>query len=337
MIQLDGAQGEGGGQILRSALALAAVTGTPFRIAGIRARRARPGLQRQHLAAVAAAATVCGAACEGAVLGATELTFRPGPIRAAGHQFDVGGAGSACLVLQTILPPLLVAGGTSVHTFTGGTHNPQAPTFDFLALAFLPVVRRLGGTVEATLERHGFHPGGGGRFTVRVTGGAPLRPLDLLAGAPPSARRARVLLANLPGHVAERELHELKRRLGWRDSEYHVEHVDADGPGNVISIELLGEPAEVVSSFGAIGVPAEVVARRAAGAARRHLASGAPVSEHLADQLLVPFGLAGGGSFRTARATAHCRTNATVVAAFLPVTIDVAEDADGATVTVSPR
>src|SRR6185369_8211050 len=168
MIALDGSQGEGGGQILRSALALSLVTGTPFRIDNIRARRARPGLMRQHLTAVEAAAAVGAARTSGAALGSRSLTFAPTTVKAGEHTFSVGTAGSATLVLQTVLPSLLTADRPSSLVLEGGTHNPSSPPFDFLAKAFLPIVAGMGAQVEATLERPGFYPAGGGRFRVTV-------------------------------------------------------------------------------------------------------------------------------------------------------------------------
>lgn len=335
VVKLDGARGEGGGQILRSALALSAVTGKPFRITRIRAGRKKPGLLRQHLAAARAAAAICGAEIEGAEAGSSELSFVPGPVVAGDHCFRVGSAGSACLVFQTVLPLLLVAEGRSRVAFEGGTHNPSAPTFDFLARAFVPALLRMGAELRIELVRHGFYPAGGGRIEVTVEGGRPLRPLELVDPATPSGRLARVLSANLPDHVGQRELRELRRKLGWVDSEFLVQSVSSDGPGNLVSIELLGEEvSDVVTSFGAIGVKAEVVARRAVDMARRALTSAAPVGEHLADQLLLPLALAGGGRFRTVGVTPHCTTNAEVIERFLPVGI-VFEGADDGTTTVA--
>ena len=179
MITIDGSRGEGGGQVLRTSLALSLATGAPFRIEGIRAQRPKPGLLRQHLTAVQAAAAVGRARVEGAVAGASALTFSPDGVHAGEYAFSIGTAGSATLVLQTILPPLLVAGGRSVVTLEGGTHNPWAPPFDYLERVFLPVVNRLGPRVAVTLERHGFYPAGGGRFTITIEPAPRLARLDL--------------------------------------------------------------------------------------------------------------------------------------------------------------
>ncbi len=167
-IQIDGSIGEGGGQILRSALALSMVTGKPFRIEKIRAGREKPGLLRQHLTAVNAAAAICSAQIEGAAISSRELSFSPGEIKAGEYTFAVGSAGSTTLVLQTVLPALLCASGPSSLTLEGGTHNPHAPPLDFLERAFVPLITRMGPSVQVAMERAGFFPVGGGRFFVNV-------------------------------------------------------------------------------------------------------------------------------------------------------------------------
>jgi RNA 3'-terminal phosphate cyclase (ATP) len=168
MITLDGSQGEGGGQILRSALALSLVTGQPFRIHQIRARRPKPGLMRQHLACVEAAARIGNATTEGAALGSRELVFQPGTVTPGNHTFKIEGAGSTMLLLQTVLMPLLLADAPSELTLEGGTHNPFAPPFPFVEAAFLPLLWRIGFRVEAVLDHPGFYPRGGGRCLVRI-------------------------------------------------------------------------------------------------------------------------------------------------------------------------
>ena len=177
-IEIDGSQGEGGGQILRSALTLSLVTGRPFRLHRIRARRVKPGLLRQHLTAVRAATTIGAAEVTGDELASTELLFTPGNVSHGEYTFAVGSAGSVTLVLQTVLWPLLLAPGRSRLTFEGGTHNPMAPPFEFIAEVFLPLLRRMGARVDATLVRHGFYPAGGGSFHVDIEGGYPLGPLE---------------------------------------------------------------------------------------------------------------------------------------------------------------
>ena len=323
MIAIDGSMGEGGGQVLRTALALALGTGTPFRIDNIRAGRAKPGLLRQHLTAVRAAAAVGRAEVDGAELGSSQLVFRPTALCAGDYTFAVGTAGSATLVLQAVLAPLLLAPAPSSLTLEGGTHNPMAPPFDFLALTLLPLLRRMGARVEARLERSGFYPAGGGRFTVTVEPMATLVPLDLAARGESRATRARAIVANLPRHIAERELRVVERSAGLSPETLAVEVIDdGRGPGNVVMIEVESEHVtEVFTGFGERNVAAEAVAGGAVTELRRYLAASAPVGRYLADQLLVPLVLGRGGVFRTLAPTRHTTTNIEVIRQFTGIAI----------------
>ncbi|MBI1734017.1 MAG: RNA 3'-terminal phosphate cyclase [Candidatus Rokubacteria bacterium] len=321
MLTIDGARGEGGGQVLRTALALSLVTGTAVTLVNVRAARPRPGLRPQHLAAVHAAATIGSAEVEGAEVGSSRVVFRPRAVRGGDYRFDVGTAGSATLVAQTVLPPLLTAPAPSVLAFEGGTHNPMAPPFEFLARAFLPILERMGPRVEAALERYGFYPAGGGRFTVRVTPVPRLGPLDVAERGDVVRRHARAIVARLPARIAERELLVVQRILGWRGDECEAVVVERSvSPGNAVTLEVASARiTEVFSAIGARGVRAETVAERAAAGANDYLASGVPVGRHLADQLLVPLALAGAGTFVTVPLTLHATTNADVIRAFLDV------------------
>lgn len=332
MIEIDGANGEGGGQVLRSALALSLVTGTPFRIVNIRAGRKRPGLMRQHLTAVQAAATVGQAHVKGADIGARDLTFEPGPVRSGDFRFSVGTAGSATLVFQTIFPALALSKGYSTVTVEGGTHNPMAPPFDFLARAFLPLVARMGPRCTATLEQPGFYPAGGGRFAVAIEGAPAFGRLELVERGELRARKATAVVALLSRTIAERELKAVRERLGWDESTCHVESVaKAVGPGNVVCVELESDNVtELFTGFGERGVSAEQVGARVAGEAAVYLAAGVPVGSHLADQLLLPMALGGGGRFRTTKPTGHTRTHVELLRTFLGQEIkasEVGEDA----------
>src|SRR5262245_60469773 len=206
MHTIDGSRGEGGGQILRTSLALSMITGTPVRIVNIRARRAKPGLMRQHLTAVQAAAGVSKARVEGAAVGSREIVFTPSTVTPGNHHFSIGTAGSTTLILQTVLPALILASGPSHLVLEGGTHNPMAPPFEFLDRAFLPLLRRMGPAVDVTLERAGFYPAGGGRLSVTVQPVGHLQGFDLLERGDLRNQRGIVLLANLPAHIADREL-----------------------------------------------------------------------------------------------------------------------------------
>jgi RNA 3'-terminal phosphate cyclase (ATP) len=323
MIEIDGSLGEGGGQVLRSSVSLSVCRKTPLRIFNIRSGRKKPGLARQHLTAVQAAGAICGADLRGASLGSQEVGFTPGDVRPGDYKFAVGSAGSATLVLQTVLPALLCAAGPSRLTLEGGTHNPWAPPFDFLEKAFLPLIGQMGPRVSARLERAGFYPAGGGRFTVEIQPAETLKPLHLTERGPVKRQLARVIISNLPQHVAEREIRVLGSKLGWRKELLRIEPVpDPAGPGNVILVEIECEHiTEVFCAFGQRGVKAEKVAGQAAEQALGYLGSDAPVGEHLADQLLLPLALAGEGSFVTSAISRHAETNIEIIRKFLDVGI----------------
>lgn len=324
MIRIDGSKGEGGGQVLRTSLALSLVTGQPFQMVNIRAGRSKPGLLRQHLTAVNAATEVGDAEVTGAQLGSRELTFRPRGVKQGGYHFAVGSAGSATLVLQTVLPALLTAGGASTLTLEGGTHNMAAPPFDFLAKTYLPLVRRMGPSVEATLDRPGFYPAGGGKFRVLVQP-APLKPLELMERGAVLRKEARVVIAQVPYDVAKRELASVAQVLKWAPEELKVEELKrSTGPGNVVTVEVECEHVtEVFTSFGERGVRAEDVGDKVAQEARRWLDAGVPVDEHLCDQLLLLCALAKGGAFRTQPLDGHAETQLHTFAHFLDVKVDV--------------
>jgi len=322
MITIDGSQGEGGGQVLRTSLALALVTGKPFRIERIRAKRPKPGLRRQHLTAVLAAAEVGQAEVEGAELESRELVFVPGQVRAGKYHFDVGTAGSTTLVLQTVLPALMIAGGPSQLHLEGGTHNIYAPPVDFLEKTFLPILARMGPHVQLTLERAGFYPAGGGSVRVNVQPAARLRPIELVERGRILRRAACGVVSRLPMHIAEREVDVVRRRMSWPAESVSTRAVESSGPGNVVTLDIQSEHVtEVVTGFGQRGVPAEKVAAGAVREARRYLKAGVPVGEHLADQLLVPMALAGGGAFRTLDPSSHTTTNIETLGHFLDVSI----------------
>lgn len=341
-VEIDGARGEGGGQIVRTALSLSLVTGRPFRIRRIRASRSSPGLGRQHLTAVRAAARVGDAETDGAERGSTELLFRPGDVRPGDYRFSTGGAGSTTLVLQALLPPLLLADAPSRITLEGGTHNPFAPPYDFLARSFLPQVRRMGPAVTAELDRPGFYPAGGGRLRAAVRPDGRRDRLELEERGPERGRRTRALVSSLPRHIAEREVSVVHAMLDLPPDAMEVVEIpgeDARGPGNAVMIELdFSEVNAVFTGFGRKGVPAEEVAAGAAREARDYLESGVPVGPHLADQLLAPMAALAGGRFVTSTPTSHTRTNAEVVRRFTGRPVSIREGADGAwTVEVPAR
>lgn len=342
MLTIDGSMGEGGGQILRSALGLSLVTATPFRIENIRKKRKKPGLMRQHLTAVQAAARIGCARVDGDDIGSTTLTFEPGSIEPGEYHFAIGTAGSTSLVLQAILPALLVARGPSRIVIEGGTHNPWAPPFDFLVHSFLPQLRRMGADVVIDLERPGFHPAGGGRIVVQVrqvdvnTG---LQPIHLHERGEFVRRQAVAQVANLPRNIANRELEVIAKKLDFGREELVAHEVEGSrGPGNLITLLFEFENVtEVFTGFGEIGKPAENVAGAAVRDAKEYLKTDAPVGRCLADQLLLPLAMAGGGSFRALPLSRHAKTNIEVVGMFLPVEVRHEQVDRVAVVEVQPR
>ena len=331
MITIDGSEGEGGGQVLRTALSLSLVTGQPFRIEKIRANRSRGGVMRQHVTAVEAACAIGGTECEELAVGATALTFAPGQVTPGEHHFAVGTAGSTSLVLQTVLPPLILAGASSRLVLEGGTHNIFAPPFDFIERVFLPVLNRMGPRVSARLVRPGFYPAGGGRIEVEIVPCEKLSRIELIDRGALASVEARALVAALPGEIAVRELAAVAQLLDWPEESHKVVQLpERVGPGNILMLEARFENlTEMVSGFGKLGVAAETVGEHAAKRMAGYLASAAAVGPYLADQLLLPMALAGGGCFTTVKLSQHSRTAADVIAKFLPVAFRF-EERDGA-------
>ena len=325
MIDIDGSSGEGGGQILRTSLGLSLVTGKPFSIRRIRAGRQKPGLLRQHLAAVRAAREVSRAEVDGDELGSLNLTFTPGDVRPGEYCFSVGSAGSATLVLQTVLPGLMIADGSSQLVLEGGTHNTYAPPFDSIQKAFLPILERIGPRVTAALDRAGFYPAGGGQISISIHPEARLRELDLAERGPIVRRSARAIVSKLPLDIALREVDCIRRKMSLPDDCIEALQIDSPGPGNVVLVEIESRHVtEVFTGFGQKGLPAEKVAARVVREAKRYLTAGVPVGEHLADQLLIPMSLAG-GRFRTLAPSAHVTTNVETIERFLDVRIQIVE------------
>lgn len=345
MLKIDGSHGEGGGQIVRTSLAMALVTGTPVTIAKIRAGRKQPGLKRQHLVAVEAAQQVGAARVKGAKLSSRKLVFEPTGVFPGKYHFKIDTAGSSSLVLQTVLPALLSADGPSTLVIEGGTHNSMAPPFEALAHAYLPLVARMGPQVRIKLEQHGFYPVGKGRVLVEIEPAPRLAGFDLLDRGALVARRIESLVARLPAHIGNRECETIAAALKWPASVGLVNEItNSAGPGNAVLVTLRYEHiTEVFTGFGQRGVPAEKVAAGVAEEVARYLASDVPVGEHLADQLMLPLALSaagggGGGSYRTLDLSGHSKTHIDVLQTFLPVSIDVdRRGTDDVTVSVRPR
>ncbi|MGE0711446.1 MAG: RNA 3'-terminal phosphate cyclase [Planctomycetota bacterium] len=325
MIVIDGAQGEGGGQVLRTSLALSLRTGQPFRLERIRARRSKPGLRQQHLSCVEAARHVGDAEVEGARLGAQTLEFRPRGLRAVDLDLDLGTAGSTTLVLQTVLPALLAADAPSTVRLRGGTHNPLAPPWEFLERTYFPLVGALSGAtagdgpVAGELVRPGFYPKGGGELRVAIAPTALRRGFALSERGALRGVEAEAWVAQLPEQVGTRELERVRAALDLpEDAVRLLRPRRPRGPGNALLLTLWWERAvEVVSACGERGKPAERVADEAVAEAQGLLASAAPVGEHTADQLLLLLALAGQGSFVTLPLSLHATTQIALIPRFL--------------------
>ena len=340
-VVIDGSQGEGGGQILRSSLALALVTGRSTVIENVRAGREKPGLMRQHLTAVRAAVEIGGAEIEGDEIGSQSVRFEPQAIKSGDYKFSVGTAGSATLVLQTILPALMIADGPSELTLEGGTHNPWSPPYEFLEQAYFPLLRKLGVGVATGLEQYGFYPAGGGRFSVEIEPTQELKGLKLEQRGEIQLRSVTALVSNLPRSIAQREVDTIAGKLNWAPNCFHVQEVkNSTGPGNIVMIELHSENArEVFTGFGQHNVKAERVANSAAKQVREYLAAEVPVGPHLADQLLLPLGIAAwrdnqSSSFRTLPLTRHSTTHINILKELLGIPISVEKEENSCTVLI---
>jgi RNA 3'-terminal phosphate cyclase (ATP) len=316
---IDGALGHGGGQLLRSALALSMATGRGFEMTAIRAARKKPGLMRQHLTCVRAAAAVCGATALGAALGSTTLTFSPGPVMAGAYRFDIGSAGGTMLVLQALLPALARLEAPSTITLIGGTHNPLAPPAEFITDVLLPVLARIGLRATLRLVRHGFVPAGGGEIVVEIAAAAPWQRLVLHERGARRGASVRALLAGVPYDVGQREVAAVRAGLGWSEADVpaQIAQVESIGPGNAVLASVTYEHAgELTCGIGERGRPAEQVAAEAVRGLRDYLRCTAPVGEHLCDQLLVPLALAAGGEFTTTTWSPHAEAQRLLLGLF---------------------
>ena len=323
---IDGSQGEGGGQILRSALALSMCTGTPMRIENIRAGRRKTGLLRQHLACVRASKEICNAKVTGDELGSSTVDFRPGEIQAGTYDFAIGSAGSTNLLFQTVLPALLKADKESNVSFSGGTHNDLAPSFDFIKHCFLPTLKTININVNVELEAYGFMPNGGGKWTANIQPINGMGVFDMTSVDKLETKQAIVTQSGVSRSVAERELARVKKKLQWADDELHINQVESIGPGNIISLRVSdGNVREVIDVVGAKNLSAERVAGRAISAMKRYLKSGAAAGEYLCDQLLLPLALGNGGRFTTIEPSLHTKTNIDIIKMFLDCEITTRE------------
>ncbi|MFK7770384.1 MAG: RNA 3'-terminal phosphate cyclase [Mariniblastus sp.] len=343
MIEIDGSKGEGGGQIVRSSLALSAITGKPFTIDNVRAGRKKPGLKRQHLTCVKAAREICDAGVEGDELGSNRLVFHPGKIKVGDYEFKVGTAGSAPLVAQTVLPALISVDGASTIAVEGGTHNPMAPCYEYLSEVYLPLVARMGPSFRCELISHGFYPAGGGRFEIAVEPNKKWKGIQLLDRDKKYKPTVTAIVSGLPVDIGERECDTIRRKMDWKAKDCSVrEASNPRGPGNAVLIKIdTGDVCELFVGLGSPGVRAEQVARSVLKKAKAYIGfEGVPVGLHLADQIMLPMGLAAidgqTSSFKTWPLTEHSLTHKKILELFLDVRIDIEEGNPATTVTIGP-
>ncbi len=334
MIDIDGSFGEGGGQILRTSLALSLLTGKAFRLRKIRAnRKPKPGLRPQHLACVRAAAKIGKAKITGDAVGANQLTFEPQDVSPGNYRFDIGTAGATALVLHTVYLPLALSGGPSELVLEGGTHNDKAPCFHFLQTTWRAYLARMGLPITLEMARPGFYPRGGGQITADIPASAQLRPLTLTG--PVNVDTASILsaTAGLPEHVAKRQARRATVRLRDAGLEPDVAFEEwPGGPGCMLAITLHGGVPTLFFGLGARGKPAETVANEAGNEALAHREQSMPVDPHSGDQLLLPLAFAAGNSeYHVSAVTRHLTTNAATIRHFLDreITIEGEEGTPG--------
>jgi RNA 3'-terminal phosphate cyclase (ATP) len=327
MIELDGSLGEGGGQILRTSLALSLVTGKPFHLRHVRAGRAKPGLQPQHLMCVRAAAQIGQASLRGASLGSTDLVFEPGAVTPGKYHFAIGTAGATSLVLHTVYLPLALAGAASEVTIDGGTHVKASPCFHFLDATWRPYMARCGLTIDVQMKRPGFYPRGGGLIHARIQPCAKPRAIRLTDWNAPKRATGFSAVAGLTADIARRQARRANYRLGQRGLDVQITEENwAGGPGTVLAIVLDTTPAPTLFfGLGERGKPAERVADEAVDQAIAFLdAEPAGMDPHSADQIILPLALAEGESrFPVSEVTMHLLTNADIISRFVDRSIRV--------------
>jgi RNA 3'-terminal phosphate cyclase (ATP) len=327
LIEIDGSYGEGGGQILRTALALSAILRKPFTIHHVRSKRKNPGLQAQHLEAVKAIAQITEAQTGGVQFGSQKITFIPHKILPGDYQFEVKTAGSVSLLLQAVFLPLCFANEKSNVTLVGGTHVPWSPTFHYLSEVLLATLQKMGVSAEATIEKWGFYPKGGGRIQLTINPLHGLWPISLVDRGSLKRIRGISAISNLPGHVADRQKEQALKRIQRElriDGEITVLYdVPSNGPGSFLF--MLVEYEHVLAGFSSLGVrgkPAEKVADEAVDSLKDFIESDGCIDPYLADQLVPFMALAkGNSSFTTNRITEHLLTNLWVIRHFLDVAI----------------
>ncbi|WP_013321774.1 RNA 3'-terminal phosphate cyclase [Gloeothece verrucosa] len=334
MLDIDGSWGEGGGQILRSSLSLAAITGQAIRLYQIRAGRKKPGLAAQHLTCVRAAAAVCKAEVRGDKLGSMTLEFMPGsPPCPGNYTFDVtearegGSAGAVTLILQTVLLPLAMASGDSVVILKGGTHVAWSPPISYIEQVYIPLLRKLGLQAELELQAWGWYPKGGGEVHLHIKGNTRLQGQKFLEKGALQQIKGLAVVTELPSHIPQRMAMRCENLLQQAHLKGYVEPIRAKGVAPGAGVFLTAEYENIRAGFGALGrrgLPAEMVAQRAVEELVAFHQQDAPVEEFLGDQLLLPMALAHSSSqYRVVHMSDHLKTNALTISQFGLAQIDL--------------
>jgi len=324
IVEIDGSFGEGGGQVLRSSLSLSMFLEQPFRIKNIRAGREKPGLMRQHLTAVNAAAKICGAELNGAEISSLKLEFYPGKVKTGDYKFDIGTAGSTTLVLQTLLPVLILGEGESNIILGGGTHNQNSPPLDFLEKSFFKQICKMGPEISVKVNAVGFFPIGGGKFSVNIKPVKKLKNIDVLSRGKNIGKKAYSYSSGIDENIGQKEMRIVEEKLGWAKEDCIPQIVDSPGPGNVVMlIDENENTTEVFTGFGRKHYPLKKVTIDALKEYTEYIQCDVPVYKYLADQLIIPMALAGKGSFIISEPSLHTLTNIEVVKKFLGILITV--------------
>ncbi len=311
---IDGSFGEGGGQIIRSSLALSMISGTPIEIHSIRAGRKNGGLRKQHLTSVNAAVEICNAEVTGNVMGSTRITFTPNAIKAGNYSFATGSAGSAFLVFQTIFPALMMQKEESHLVIQGGTHNLKAPPAEFIEHSFLGTMKKIGVDSSLKLNRYGFYPKGGGEVEITITP-SKLNSADFTKLSPITKIIAEPVVVRKPRTVADSQADEIRGVLPQAEVISHFPK--AVGPGNSVSVSVIRDNIrQVFTGFGKRNCSPEITARVVAQRAQTFSQADIFCDSHLTDQLMIPLLLAGGGKFTCPKPSLHATTNAEVIKVF---------------------
>jgi RNA 3'-terminal phosphate cyclase (ATP) len=324
-IEIDGRFGEGGGQILRSALSLSCITGRSFKLINIRKSRKKPGLMPQHITCVNAAALISNAQVSGNVKGSTELIFTPEKISPGTYLFDIKTAGSSSLVLQTLLPPLIFADKPSHVTLMGGTHVPFSPPFHYIADVYLPMLNRIGIKGESSIKKYGFYPRGGGEVGFRISPSSKIRGLHLDARGALKSVHGYSCVARLPLSIAERQKNSLVEKLSPLSANVRILDVTSPGEGTFVFIKAEYENTlSGFSSLGKKGRPAEDVGKETAELFSEFHKKSACLDPHLADQIVIYLSLAQeNSSFTTSQITQHLITNLWIIKKFLNIEYEI--------------